>query len=311
MSLISLNDRALRLTECCLFDAPALGVTIHSIAGARVIDAGVQSVGGFAAGLALAKICMADLADVAIVPGPLGPSVQVATDRPIQACLASQYAGWQLQVEKWFGMGSGPMRAAYGKEPLFDDIGHRETANHVVGVLESDKLPTSDAIGYLCDKLKLPADKITLWVAATGSAAGTIQVIARSVEVAMHKLHELKFDLSTIRHGYGIAPIPPLTRDNFAALGRTNDAILYGGQVELTLETDDAVIEAIGPKAPSCSSPTYGQPFLELFKAAGDFYKMDPQLFAPAEIVFHNRTSGRTFTFRKLAPDIVRQSFGN
>lgn len=311
MNLLTLNDRASRLTDRMLVDANALNVTVHSIAGARVIDAGVHATGGFAAGLIMARICMANLGEISIVPGPLGPSVQVVTDQPVPACLASQYAGWQLQVDKWFGMGSGPMRAVYGKEPLFDDIGFCESAEHVVGVVECDMLPNDAVIAYLSKKLNLSAESITLWCASTGSAAGTTQVVARSVEVALHKLHELKFDLTTIRHGYGIAPLPPLTNDNFVALGRTNDAILYGGHVELTVETDDAVIEAIGPKAPSCSSPTYGQPFLELFKAAGDFYKMDPQLFAPAAMVFHNRTSGRTFTFQRLAPDIVRKSFGN
>jgi len=311
MSLLTLNDRAVRLTDVVLADAAALSVTVHSIAGARVIDAGVHTTGGFVAGLIMARICMANLAEISIVPGPLGPSVQVVTDQPVPACLASQYAGWQLQVDKWFGMGSGPMRAVYGKEPLFDDIGLRESAQHVVGVVECDKLPNEKVIGFLSDKLNRSPDSITLWCAATGSAAGTTQVVARSVEVALHKLHELKFNLSTIRHGYGIAPLPPLTKDNFVALGRTNDAILYGGLVELTVETDDAVIEAVGPKVPSSSSSTFGQPFLDLFQAAGDCYKMDPQLFAPAEMVFHNRTSGRTFTFQRLAPDIVRKSFGN
>jgi methenyltetrahydromethanopterin cyclohydrolase len=311
MSLLTLNDRAARLTDQVLSDAAALSLTVHTIAGARVIDAGVESLGGFAAGLIMARICMADLAEIGIVPGPLGPSVQVVTSQPVPACLAAQYAGWQLQVDKWFGMGSGPIRAAYGKEPLFDVIGFRESAHQVVGVVECDRLPNDAVIDFLSKKLDLAAEQITLWCAATGSAAGTTQVVARSVEVALHKLHELKFDLTTIRHGYGIAPLPPLTRDNFVALGRTNDAILYGGHVELTVATDDAVVEAIGPQVPSYSSPTFGQPFLELFKAAGDFYKMDPQLFAPAEMVFHNHTTGRTFTFQRLAPDIVRKSFGN
>jgi methenyltetrahydromethanopterin cyclohydrolase len=310
MSLPGLNDRALRLTEHYLPDPTALGVSIDTIGGARVIDAGVKAIGGFKAGLALSKVSLANLATVSFVPGPLGNSIQVVTDHPIPACLASQYAGWQLQVEKWFGMGSGPMRAAYGKEPLFDDIGHRETSDNVVGVIECDKLPTQEVIEYLVGKLKLPAEKTTLWCASTGSAAGTTQVVARSVEVVMHKLHELKFDLKTIRYGYGVAPLPPLTRDNFAALGRTNDAILYGGQVALTVDTDDDVIIAIGPKTPSYSSPMFGQPFLELFKAAGDFYKMDPHLFAPAEVVFHNRRTGRSFKFGKTEPKIVQKSFG-
>ena len=56
----------------------------------------------------------------AFVPSPIaelpGPAVQVASDDPVLACMASQYAGWQVSVGKYFAMGSGPMRAAYGKE---------------------------------------------------------------------------------------------------------------------------------------------------------------------------------------------------
>jgi len=305
-----LNDRALGLTERVLSDSTALGVTLSNVSGARIIDAGVSSLGGFQAGLAMARVCLADLAEVSIAPGEFYTFVQTVTDHPVAACLASQYAGWQVKVEKWFGMGSGPMRAAYGKEPLFSTIGLQEQPEQVVGVLEADKLPTDTVIGYLTERLQLKPEKLTLWVAPTGSAAGTIQVVARSVEVSLHKLHELRFDLSIIRHGYGVAPIPPLTKDNFTALGRTNDSILYGGRVELTVDTDDSVIEEFGPKTPSNSSPTFGKPFLDLFAEAGDFYKMDPLLFAPAEIVFHNRQTGRSFRYGKLAPDIVRRSFG-
>ena len=46
------------------------------------------------------------------------PVVQVSSDNPVLACMASQYAGWQVSVGKFFAMGSGPMRAAWGKEEL-------------------------------------------------------------------------------------------------------------------------------------------------------------------------------------------------
>src|SRR5262245_46345341 len=93
-------------------------------AGARVIDCGVQAEGGLQAGLGLARVCLAGQAEVTLVPGDVSgipcPYVQVMTDHPVTACMASQYAGWQVAVGKFFAMGSGPMRAAYGKEELFD-----------------------------------------------------------------------------------------------------------------------------------------------------------------------------------------------
>ena len=198
------------------------------------------------------------------------------------ACLASQYAGWQIAVGKYFAMGSGPMPAAYGKEELFHDIPGHEAASAVVGVLEARKLPTEDVITWLSEKLKLPTERITLVIAPTASVAGTVQIVARSLETALHKLHELKFDVNQIVCGFGTAPLPPPAKDDLAGIGRTNDAILYGGRVQLWVRADDGVIAEIGPKAPAGASSDYGQTFAEVFSRAGnDFYKLDPLLFAP------------------------------
>ena len=39
-------------------------------------------------------------------------------------------------------------------------------------------------------------------------------MVARSVETALHKLHELKFDLNQIVSAFGTAPLPPVaTKD--------------------------------------------------------------------------------------------------
>ena len=75
----------------------------------------------------------------------------------------------------------------------------------------------------------------------TTSAAGNTQVVARVLEVALHKAHELGFDLSHVVDGVATAPLPSPTPDGGAAMGRTNDAILYGGRVHLSVRgSDDA-----------------------------------------------------------------------
>ncbi len=165
--------------------------------------------------------------------------VQVATDHPILACMASQYAGWQVSVGKFFGMGSGPMRAAYGKEEIFDHIPGRERPAAAVGVLETRKPPTPEVIANLAEKLQLPAEGLTLLAAPTASVAGTVQVVARALETALHKLYELKFDLNQVVSGVGVAPLPPVAADDIVGIGRTNDAILYGGRVTLWVRADD------------------------------------------------------------------------
>src|SRR5439155_11127609 len=108
----------------------------------------------------LARICMADLAHVTIVPGEVGgracPLVQVVTDHPVRACLASQYAGWALSEGKFFAMGSGPMRAARGEEAIYDRIGHRESVDSVVGVLEARKRPTPAVVARIASACQVP-----------------------------------------------------------------------------------------------------------------------------------------------------------
>ena len=312
---MTLNDRALRLTDRLVADAENLRIAVSQTPdGARILDCGIQAEGGLAAGLALARVCLADLADVTLLPPGIAdlpcPLIQTATDHPVLACMASQYAGWQVSVGKYFAMGSGPMRAAYGKEEIFDHIPGREKPTAAVGVLETRKPPTPEVIAYLAEKLQLPANRLTLLAAPTASIAGTVQVVARALETALHKLYELKFDLTQVISGVGVAPLPPVAADDVIGIGRTNDAILYGGRVTLWVFADDDQLAAIGPGVPSSASRDHGAPFAEIFERYHrDFYKIDPLLFSPAEIVFHNLRTGRSHTFGRMAPEVLRKSF--
>jgi len=312
-----LNEAALHLLKPLLEDAVAVpGVVSTTLGnGARVLDSGVSASGGLQAGLLLAQTCLAGQGQVCLIEGRIGesawPTVQVTTDRPVEACLQSQYAGWRVSVGKYFGMGSGPMRAAAGREELFDRIGGRETATQVVGVLEAGKLPDEEVTAYIAERCRVSPDQVVLLVAPTASLAGTVQVVARSVETALHKLFELGFDVSRVKHGYGTAPLPPVAADDLSGIGLTNDAILYGGQVTLWVTGDDESLRTIGPQVPSSAARGYGDPFLEIFKAAGhDFYRIDPMLFSPARVTFHNLETGRVFPFGEVAPEILRKSFG-
>jgi methenyltetrahydromethanopterin cyclohydrolase len=312
--MTTLNEQAWRLADALEANANAWRVQVSRVGGARVIDCGGAVSGSLAAGVYLARACLADLADVTLVPNLLpelpGPAVQVVTDDPVRACLASQYAGWQIKVENFFAMGSGPMRAVYAREELFQHIPGKEESACAVGVLESRKHPTEEVITYIVGRLPTTVERLTLLVAPTSSLAGTLQVVARSVETALHKLHELKFDLSQVLSGYGVAPLPPVSPNELEAIGRTNDAILYGGRVTLWMRADDEILAAVGPKVPSAASKDYGAPFAELFARYGDFYKIDPHLFSPAEVTFHNLKTGRTHTFGHVEPVLLKKSFG-
>ncbi len=312
---MTLNELAHAVADEIERNASRLRVSVSKVAGARVIDCGGAVQGSLAAGLLLARACLADLADVAYVPCPIaqvgGPAVQVTTDDPVRACLASQYAGWQVSAGKFFAMGSGPMRALAAREDVFQHIPGKEESAVAVGVLETHKHPTEEVIAAVVAKLPPVAERLTLLIAPTMSIAGTTQIVARSVETALHKLHELKFDVTQVVSGYGVAPLPPVATDFVQAIGRTNDAILYGAQVTLWVRADDEVLEHIGPKVPSAASKDHGAPFAEVFgRYNGDFYKIDPLLFSPAEVEFRNLKTGRCHRFGRVEPELLRKSFG-
>ena len=311
-----LNDSAWDLVHQILGSLDELRAEPANYDGpGMVLDFGVEAPGSLAAGLALAEVCMAGLAEISIVPGEMGgigwQHLFVQTDDPLEACLLSQYAGWQISVGKYFAMGSGPMRAAAQKEELFQKLGYHEDAFGVVGVLESRSIPTAETVEEIAQACGVEPDQLALLVAPTSSIAGNLQVVARSVETSLHKLLELGFDVGRIESACGSAPISPVAKDDLTGIGRTNDAILYGGQVTLWVNGDDESIRDIGPLVPSSASPAYGKPFLELFEEAGrDFYNIDPNLFSPAEIVIQNVHTGSLFHFGGTNHDVLKKSFG-
>lgn len=329
-----LNERAWRLLEEALKEPQRFRVAVHEVGvsteqyakygwmpvigegslqsqKAMVLDAGVAAAGGIEAGLLLARACLADLGRVKVsgIGNWPWPVVSVHTDQPVIACLASQYAGWQIQVSKFFAMGSGPMRAVYGGEKLFTELAYRESASVAVGVLESDKLPDEEVVAHLVEKLRIDPGSLRLLVAPTASIAGMVQIAARSVETALHKLHELGYPLSEIVSGWGMAPLLPVAKGVLEAIGRSNDAILYGARVWLWVNSEDEKLAEVGPQVPSCASKDFGWPFSEIFRSyGGDFYRVDRMLFSPAEVHFCNLRSGRWFHFGQVRQDILERS---
>ena len=314
-SIVRLNDLSYGICKSAIGHADAWRISSETLGnGATIIDFGVQVTGGILAGQNLARICMADRAKVTVHPADysLGPwpTIQVYTEHPVHACMGAQYAGWPVKHEKFFAMGSGPMRAKRGKEPVLQSLGIIDDSQVAVGVLECDTIPTAEIASLIADECNVTPDHVYLCVAPTRSIAGTVQVVARSIETSLHKLYELGFPLQSIVGGHGAAPLPPPALDFVAGIGRTNDAILYGAHVTLWVESDDDRVVEVGPKVPSCASKDFGQPFAQIFeKYDFDFYKVDPGLFSPAMLTVVNLKSGRSWRWGARRPDDLQSSF--
>lgn len=312
-----LNLESLELFDHTCQYAENFAMHHRRIAGASILDAGIETPGSLDAGLILARLCMGDQAEIAIVPADedryaATNAVFVRTEVPVKACLGAQYAGWPVKTDDFFAMGSGPMRLMRGREAVLKSLHLAEEGDRVVGVLESDTPPTDAAVQYIAEECGVTAEGVCLAVAPSSSIAGSVQVVARSIETALHKLHELKFDVGTIVTSTGHSPLPPPAKrgDMVGGIGRTNDSMLYGAHVTLWVDTDDEAIETVVDQVPSSSSKDHGSPFAVIFKGYEyDFYKVDPMLFSPARVTFHNLKSGRTFSSGKIESEILRQSF--
>lgn len=292
--------------------------------GSTIIDAGINVPGGLEAGRIITEICLGGMGTVSISNScytknwPL--TINVHTSNPVLACLGSQYAGWSLSHEKYYALGSGPARAMATKvkddavvpvEDLYTELGYRDSAGSTVLVIENDKIPPVEIVEKVASACKVAASELTVIVTPTSSIAGCVQVVGRVLEVAMHKAHELHFPLENIIDGNGSAPICPPHPDFVKAMGRTNDAILFAGQVHIFVKGSDEAAEKLAQQLPSSTSKDYGKPFAEIFKSYEyDFFKIDGMLFSPASVIVTAVESGNSFRAGQLDNTLLDQSFG-
>ncbi len=297
------------LLESLIAQASALNIKVSQhVTGATIIDAGIDIAGSAEAGRIIAEICMGGLGEVNFSDAS---NIKVKSQTPVLACLGSQYAGWALQHEKFFSLGSGPARCLAQREELFKELNYKDNAESTVLILETNKIPPVEIIEKVARDTHIKPENLTFILTPTTSIAGATQVVARVLEVALHKAHTLHFPLDAIISGSGSAPLPPISASFITAMGRSNDAILFGGYVQLNVKCSDAEAEKLARELPSNSSKDYGKPFADIFKAVNmDFYQIDPMLFSPAMVNITNLETGNSFAGGELNKALLSVSFG-
>jgi methenyltetrahydromethanopterin cyclohydrolase len=318
MTALSVNQMAWKIAQKLIDNPESYGVTVSkSTTGATIIDAGVKATGGFQAGKKLTELCLGGVGKAQLGFKTYGdltfPSITISSDFPAIATLGSQFAGWRIKDGDQIAIGSGPIRAlALKPKDVFEEIAYKDQSDKAVLTLESNTMPSDALIEKVTTQSNIKAENLIVVVAPTASIAGLTQVAGRVVEVGIHKLRTLGLSPMVIRYALGYAPIPPLGTDFEVAMARTNDAILYGGTVYLTVDCDDeAKLQSIMQQAPSMASKDYGKPFLQIFREADkDFYKIDHGLFAPANLIINNAKTGKTFKAGQISPKVLAQSLG-
>jgi methenyltetrahydromethanopterin cyclohydrolase len=311
-----LNDNAQRIAETMIRDAERLRVAVaKGPLGETLIDAGAKVEGSIEAGLRIAEASMGGLGTISAMLDRASEkwpyTIEVRSSQPVIACLGAQYAGWNLSGDGYFAMGSGPARALARVEPLYETLAYRDEASSAVLILETASPPPPPVVEKVAKSTGLPAEKLTFLYAPTQSLAGTVQIVARSLEVALHKANDLKFPLDNIVDGIAAAPLPAPHPDFLTAMGRTNDAIIYGGSVQLFVRGSAEAARDLAERLPSHTSRDHGKPFKEIFKQfKGDFYAIDPLLFSPARAIVTALDSGETFRAGRIDAEMLERSLG-
>ncbi len=321
----SVNKLTQPLVQELIDNADKLRLGVQTLEnGCTIIDAGIDVPGGLEAGRIITEICMGGMGTASISQSaytdnwPL--TINIHSTNPVLSCLGSQYAGWSMSHEKYYALGSGPARAMARKEKdgvnvpveeLYKELDYQDSAESTALVIENDKIPPIEIIEKVAAACGVPTSKLTIIITPTSSLAGCVQVVGRVLEVAMHKAHELHFPLENIIDGSGSAPICPPHPDFVKAMGRTNDAILFAGQVHIFVKGSDEDAQELANELPSSTSKDYGKPFAEIFKACNyDFFKIDGMLFSPASVIVTAVESGNSFRAGKLDNELLDQSFG-
>lgn len=313
-----MNRLAWKLLEKLAEDPVSYGVSVEKTRSqTTIVDAGISERGGFQAGKLITEICMGGCARARITHRKYGdlelPSIFVCTDHPVIATLGSQYAGWQIDEDGYFAIGSGPGRAlALKPKEIYQEIRYKDDFDKAIVVLETAKYPPDKLVERLAKDCRVKLENLAVILTPTTSIAGATQVSGRIIETGIHKLRRLEFDTTKILHAWGCAPIPPAHPKFVQAMARTNDAILYGGVAYYVVECgDDMALKKILTKAPSTASKSYGKSFMEIFKGAGyDFYKVDPDLFASAVVIINDVRTGKTLRAGEVNPEMLAKSFG-
>ena len=307
----SINRSAVELVDEALDFAAELDIVATELAcGATVLDFGVEADGGIEAGLMLADIQTAGLATIYTQMGQVDgapiPYVELTTDHPGVALLCSQKAGWELDIGEFNGLGSGPARALVGRETDFERVGYYDEFDFAVLAVESIEFPTDEIAEHVADLSNVEPTSVFLPTYAAGSTAGSVSMAARAAELAVFRLSELGYPPSDIISATGRAPLAPVSYNESTAMGRTNDALAYGGEVYLQVREESTVFEQV----PSNAREEYGVPFEQIFEEADwDFYAVDEHIFAPAKVTI-DVVDGETYVLGETDEQLVAESFG-
>ena len=318
--MIHINKRVMKSINQAVEEREALDISYAEMpCGAHLLDFGITVKGTWESALLFTRLTIGDLGTVTLGRWELDENysfscIDLFVSHPLIACLGSQIAGWQLSDGEFATIGSGPARAvaAVASDPYLAMTPYRDTdAADVVLCIQDTRLPTDALALSVAQACGVTPEHVYIAIAPSACIVGSVQVAARMLEQCCHKMYEHGFAVSQIVHCRGRAPIAPVCNDEIIAMGRINDAILYGGEAEFWVDAADDALHTIADSLVSCSSsPEYGKSFGQIFTESGkNFYHIDHEVHSIAVIQLHSVRTGLSVRVGEINREVLKKSF--
>lgn len=313
----SVNRAAVAMIRKAISDPLEFGIrSWRAGCGSTLVDMGQSCRGSWKAGQLFVEAGFGGLGRASYGTYPIGPhllpSIDVWVDHPVIAVVASQAGCWELGTGEFAQIGSGPARAV-ALADRWSHHGYRDPdGSEVVVQLQTTRVPSDELCRSVADACHLSPENVYVVFAPTACLVGAIQVASRTVEQVMIKLFLRGFDIHSVRHGFGTAPVAPLVDDELEVMGRANDALFYGATTVLYADAPD---EAIAPLVRQLcfdvnSGEYWGMPFARIFERFGrNWFAVPDLLDSPAKVVVNSLRTGHSFVGGQLNTDALSRSY--
>lgn len=315
----SLNEAGIEIISPILDDPKRYGAVISkSPGGATIVDMGLEADGSWQGAKLWVKAAHGGMADFTYgrmsVKGMDLPTAEVMIDDPMLSVIACEAGAWQLGEGEFAPVGSGPARAKANADRFAQKVEYEDPSSHVLLQMQINRLPEEEALRFVADACSIPLANLIVLVAPSASLVGAVQVASRAFEQCIISLaRSTSFDISTIVYGYGAAPIPPVIKDETLAMGRINDALVYGGSGGMWLRHhDDDEVRRTAEALPFSvqAGEDYGKGYAEIYETYGrSLFNIPAKLDSPAKIMMTNMLTGTVAVAGKIDEDVLYRSF--
>lgn len=315
----SLNEAAMEIISPILDDPTRYGALItKSSGGATIVDMGIEADGSWLGAKMYVEAAHGGMAELTYGRMRIKdldlPSANVMIDNPMLSVIGCEAGAWSLGEGEYAPVASGPVRAKARVDRWAQRVDYEDPSDYVLMQMQTRRMPDDETLEFVAESCGIPMANLTVIVAPSASLVGSVQVGSRAFEQCVISLaRNSSFDISTIVYGYGSAPVAPVIKDEVLAMGRINDALVYGGSGGMWLRhRDDEEVRRAAEGLPFSvqAGDDYGKGYAEIYAAYGhSLFDIPARLDSPAKIMMSNMLTGSVFTAGAIDEDAIYRSF--